>query len=52
MTENPIMLKCDDCGKKKKDVIETICPYVDELHDEKVECQLCEDCYHERCMDI
>ena len=45
-------LKCDDCGEKKEDVVKTICPYEEEIYDEKVECQLCDNCYHERCMDI
>lgn len=43
---------CDDCGKEKEDATEVDCPYSEEVHDEIVECVLCDDCYHERCMDI
>jgi len=46
------MMKCDDCYKDKEDVKKTTCPYAEEIADEKVECDLCDDCYYERCMDI
>lgn len=35
-------LTCGDCGKRKPDVKKTLCPEVN----------LCDDCYHERYMDI
>jgi hypothetical protein len=43
-------MKCDDCESDEGE--ETTCPYAQEINDETVECVLCEDCYHERCMDI
>lgn len=46
------MEKCDDCGKEKVDVKETICPYAEEINGKEITCTLCDDCYHERCMDI
>ena len=46
------MLKCEDCGKVSEEVEKGVCPYAEEVYDEKEECQLCPDCYHERCMDI
>lgn len=45
-------LSCDDCEQVKPDVKKTTCPYAEEINDSIVECQLCDDCYHERCMDI
>ena len=44
--------KCDDCGRTDKPVTVDNCPYADEINGELIECQLCEDCFHERCMDI
>lgn len=47
------LLVCDDCHNAKPDVKQTFCPYSADVHnDPSVECQLCDDCYHERCMDI
>lgn len=43
---------CDDCGKAKEDVHLTTCPYTEEIHDEREECYLCDDCYSERMNDI
>jgi hypothetical protein len=45
-------LTCDDCGKTCDDVVETLCPYAEEINGTEVECKLCPDCYHERCMEI
>jgi hypothetical protein len=45
-------LECDDCKKTKEDVVETTCPYAEEINGSISECKLCDDCYHERCMDI
>lgn len=44
-------LKCEDCGTTEG-VVYTICPYSEELYDEKIGILVCDDCYHERCMDI
>ena len=43
-------LTCDDCGCKGAK--RTICPYTEEIHGKEVEVDLCDHCYHERCMDI
>ena len=43
-------MKCEDCGSEEAN--EVTCPYAEEINDEIIECWLCEDCYHERCMDI
>lgn len=45
-------MNCDDCGEDKEDVKETTCPYAEEINDSIIECCLCDDCYHERCMGI
>ena len=45
-------MECDDCGKDKDDTVDTICPYDEEMNESVIECKLCDDCYHERCMDI
>ena len=46
------MIKCDECGKEKDDVKECFDPYSDEINDEKIKCNLCDECYHDRCMEI
>lgn len=46
------ILECEDCGKKDDTVKETYCPYVEELYNKRQEAVLCDNCYHERCMDI
>jgi len=46
------LLECDDCRQTKPDVKKTTCPYAEDINDSIIECQLCGDCYHERCMDI
>ena len=43
---------CDDCGKDKEDVVNTICPYAEELYGEIHNITVCEDCLGERVMDI
>ena len=43
-------LVCEDCGCDNAN--ETICPYEEEINMKSVDCNLCEDCYHERCMEI
>lgn len=45
-------LTCDDCGRTGPDVDATICPYALDIHGTEVEAQLCNECHHERCMDI
>lgn len=45
-------MKCDDCGKEKADAEEVNCPYDEDINNEISKCILCEECYHERCMDI
>lgn len=52
MKDTETGLKCDDCGKVKPDVQETICPYAYEINNEEVDATLCHDCLHERSMDI
>lgn len=47
------LLICDDCGKTKDGKVSaTICPFDEEIRGKRTECYLCDDCYHERCMDI
>jgi len=43
---------CDDCKKEKEDVKDTTCPYSEDIYDEMIGVKLCDDCYHERAMDI
>lgn len=45
-------LVCEVCSEAKDDVIETICPYSQDVHNEEVAVTICTDCYNERCMDI
>lgn len=52
MTDTNNYAKCDDCGKQKKDVEETLCPFALEIHEEEVYAMLCDDCGHERAQDI
>lgn len=44
--------QCQDCGKRKPDVDETTCPYAEEINEEEVWIVVCDDCRHERAMDI
>ena len=45
-------MTCDDCDEDKEDVKKVNCPYAKEINDSIIECDLCDDCYHDRCMDI
>ena len=45
-------LCCADCGEHKTDVIETICPYVQDTFGEEQEAVLCTDCYNDRVRNI
>lgn len=50
-TENSRM-KCDDCNQDFDNLEIRNCPYDEDINDTKVEVLICDDCYHERCMDI
>ncbi len=50
VTEEVKVDLCEDC--KKKEGTLHFCPYQLEINDKEVEVCLCDDCYHERCMDI
>ena len=43
-------MTCEDCGSDEG--YETTCPYTEDIEGEIVECVLCGECYHDRCMDI
>ena len=43
---------CEDCEKDKPDVKVVDCPFAQEVFNEVVECQVCDDCYYKRLMDI
>jgi len=45
-------LTCQDCGKKKEDVKETVCPFDEEKLVKETKVVLCDTCYHERFMEI
>ena len=45
-------MKCDDCNKEDDSVIETLCPYAEDVQEESIEVKLCDYCYQERCYDI
>lgn len=49
---NPTWLVCDDCHKAKPDVVETNCPYQEDINGKIVPCVLCKECYHVRADDI
>jgi hypothetical protein len=44
-------LKCEQCQSTKGVTIGPD-PFVQEIYDKEVIVTLCEDCYHEACMDI
>lgn len=44
--------KCDDCRRRKPDVAWRICPWHQEITGEKLDALLCDQCYHERAMDV
>ena len=43
---------CDSCKKLKPDVQWTKDPFMDEIHNEEVFMNLCEQCYLESCEQI
>ena len=45
-------LKCEDCGAVDDTVEEKLCPYASDLYDENIVIVVCEECYHQRAMDI
>ena len=45
-------LTCDDCGITSEDVVETTCPFTEEIWGEEVPATLCSKCYQERIYDI
>jgi hypothetical protein len=49
---NEKMPTCEDCLTVSEDVITTNCPFAEEINDALERCQLCSECYRERCMDI
>lgn len=44
--------KCGRCGKSREDARERVDPFTHEIHSKTVIQVMCEDCYHERSMDI
>ena len=51
VTDESANLVCDDCGTTKN-VSNTECPFSLEINNEHVKMNLCDNCYHERLMDI
>lgn len=45
-------MECDDCRESENQVSEVVCPYEEEINGKIVECNLCNNCYEERCMEI
>lgn len=45
------ILKCDDCGTEDN-VSATHCPFLQEIYEIEEPCQVCEECYHQRCLEI
>jgi len=43
---------CQDCGKTGPMVMDTFCPYAQDIHDKEVQVFLCPKCYEERARDI
>ena len=41
-------MECDSCHKDKPDVELVVDPYVEDVHNEKVERYLCDECYKDR----
>ena len=44
--------KCNDCGEAKPDVKLVDCPYDSDVHGKITRVRLCDDCCHERYMDV
>lgn len=44
--------KCQDCGEKREDVKDTLCPFALDMFDECRNVTICSDCYQDRCDDI
>ncbi len=48
----PVALTCQQCGETSVRVMDTIDPYLEELHKEEVPAQLCPECYQEAIYEI
>lgn len=48
----PVGALCDDCNMVKQSTKETICPYAQDLKGEVIECALCDECEHQRAMNL
>lgn len=51
MEKDDRQLKCEDCGTAE-DVEITTCPFSADVHGEEIRAVLCEECKHQRAMDI
>jgi hypothetical protein len=49
---NETLLTCQGCGVVDATVTETVDPYALEIHEEEIECTLCDKCYHEAGQEI
>jgi hypothetical protein len=45
-------LECQDCHQTKPDAHERKCPYDDDVHNKTTLVTICDDCEHERAMEI
>ena len=50
--KRPLDLKCDDCGISSLDVIETICPYNEDVYGTEIPATLCVTCLNTRADEI
>lgn len=48
----PQHMKCQDCRTESSTVRERMCPFNEDVHNRVVMVVICDDCHHERCMDI
>lgn len=44
--------RCQDCEQIKPDVSTRLCPFAQDVHNKEVQITVCDDCCHERAMDI
>lgn len=44
--------KCEDCGIENETVSTTTCPFAADVHGKEVVITVCDECYHQRCLDI
>jgi hypothetical protein len=45
-------MKCDDCEIEDETVEVTVCPFVEDVYGQEIECVLCRSCYEQRSMAI